>query len=221
MNLSPVGARRPLIKICGITTAREADYLNAAMPDYAGFVFAPHRLQITPAQAQALRERLSPKITAVGVFVDEEIDGIIRLIGHGTIDMVQLHGSEDEDYIIRLKSLTDKPIIKAVTVRCRGDTQRYAHSCADYILFDSGQASGKTFDWDLIGENCRKINIGTANLENCRKFFLAGGLNIENILPAIEKTAPYAVDISSGVETNGQKDEKKIIELIRRIRNEQ
>ena len=106
-----------------------------------------------------------------------------------------------------LRVLTDKPVIKAVTVLKKGDAQRWADSGADYLLLDNKSGgTGRRFDWDLIGE----MN---------RPYFLAGGLNIENIEEAIQRNAPFAVDISSGVETNGFKDAEKINEIIKKVRN--
>ena len=199
---------RPKVKICGLTRQCEIDAVNAAKPDYIGFVFALSRLRISASQAGSLREKLSPQIVAVGVFVNEDIEKIIPLTESGIIDAVQLHGNETEEYIMALKSLTDKPVIKAIPVLKNGDVQKWSGSCADYILLDGkGGATGKPFDWDLIG----KVS---------RQFFLAGGLNARNIQSAIEKTCPYAVDISTGAETNGIKDKEKIAEILRRVKGE-
>ena len=199
---------RPLIKICGLTRQCDIDAVNIALPNYVGFVFADSRLKIDTHQASEMRKRLSLNIIPVGVFVNETIENIMSIIRNGIIDVVQLHGDENEDYIKTLKSLTDKPVVKAVPVLKIGDVQQGSNTCADYILLDNkGGATGKSFDWTLIGE----VN---------RKFFLAGGLNIENINLAIEKIKPYAVDISTGVETNKLKDKEKIINLVRKIRNE-
>ena len=199
---------RPLIKICGLTRQCDIDAVNAARPDYIGFVFAESRLKIDAYQADDLKKRLSPDIAPVGVFVNDTIENIISLIRSGIIDVAQLHGDETEEYIKTLKSLTDKPIIKAVPVLKAGDAQKRLNTCADYILLDNkGGATGKPFDWNLVGELPRK-------------FFLAGGLNASNIKSAIEKVKPYAVDISTGVETNNTKDKEKIIAIVRRIRDE-
>ena len=185
----------------------DIDAVNLAKPEYIGFVFADSRLKVSPSQAGELKKRLSPDITPIGVFVNETAQNIISLIHSGMIDAVQLHGDESEEYIKILKSLTDKPVIKAVPVLEAGDVQKWASTCADYILLDNkGGATGKPFDWNLIGDVSRK-------------FFLAGGLNVMNIRCAIEKANPYAVDISTGVETNGVKDAEKITAIVRRIRN--
>ena len=196
------------VKICGLMREQDIDAVNAARPNYIGFVFAKHRLQVTPSHASALRKRLSPGIIPVGVFVDEPIENIAALVNSGTIDMVQLHGSETEEYIQALKRQTAAPVIKAVAMHRPGDAQKWQHTRADYILLDSGSgATGKTFDWDLIGDG----------FNNKREFFLAGGLNALNIRDAIQKAAPFAVDISTGAETNGVKDPDKIAELIQLV----
>jgi len=194
------------IKICGLMRDVDIDAVNLAKPEYIGFVFAKSRLAIRASQADKLRQRLSLGIIPVGVFVNDTIENIVTLVRNGIIDVVQLHGDETEEYVQRLKSVMKKPVIKAVSVVKAGDVQKWLGTCADYILLDNkGGATGKPFDWNLIGE----IN---------RKFILAGGLNIQNVMPAIEKLDPYAVDISTGVETNGSKDPEKIQEIIRRIR---
>ena len=195
------------VKICGLSRHNDIDAVNNEKPDYIGFIFAGSRRRISPQQALELRKKLSPDIIPVGVFVDEMIENIISLVQDDVIDIIQLHGFEDEEYISRLKELTDKPVIKAIAVQKEGDMQRWAASSADYLLVDNIVAgSGQIFNWDLIG----KIN---------KPFFLAGGLNIENIIEAITKTKPFAVDVSTGVETDGFKDHAKIREFIRRARN--
>jgi indole-3-glycerol phosphate synthase/phosphoribosylanthranilate isomerase len=183
------------VKICGLTRPKDIDAVNTALPDYAGFVFAEHRLRITERTAIMLKERLDPRIKAVGVFISETIENITSL--GDTIDMIQLHGNENEEYIKKLKSLTDKPIIKA---------HGYAESSADYLLFDSDKpASGKAFDWNLIPKTSKP-------------FFLAGGLCVDNIAEAIRCVRPFAVDVSSGMETDGVKDPDKIFEFVRMVR---
>jgi len=197
----------PKIKICGLLRPCDIDAVNFAKPDYIGFVFAESRLKITTFQAEKLRKNLSRDIIPVGVFVNEPINNIISIVQSGIIDIIQLHGDETEQYIARLKSLTDAVIIKAVAVIEAGDVQKWENSCVNYLLLDSkGGATGQLFDWNLIGEIQKR-------------FFLAGGLNIENIHSAIQKTSPFAVDMSSSVETNGLKDEEKIKAIISKIRN--
>lgn len=194
------------IKICGLTRPCDIEAANEAGPEYIGFVFADSRRRITPAQALELRKALSPGIIPVGVFVNEAPDHIAALIRNGVIDVIQLHGNETEGDIAKLKTLTGKPVIKAVPVRRAGDAQKWRDSRADYLLLDHrGGGTGQCFDWDLIGETSKP-------------FFLAGGLNKKNIGEAVRKTNPFAVDVSSGVETDGSKDREKIKQVITIVR---
>jgi phosphoribosylanthranilate isomerase len=156
------------VKICGLSKPCDIEAVNEYKPDFIGFVLAENsRRKITPNQALRLREKLDPYIVPVGVFVDETIESIIAVSQSGAIDIIQLHGSESENYIQRLKALTDKPVIKAVAVQNRGDVQKWDNTIADFLLLDSqGGGSGKSFDWDLIGEVSKP-------------YFLAGGLGPE------------------------------------------
>ena len=183
------------IKICGLFRECDIDYVNEALPDYAGFVFAESKRKVTENQAFALSRRLDSSIKAVGVFVDHDISFIRNLLERGIIDIVQLHGHENDEYI----SAIDAPVIKAARI---GEKYDYP---ADYLLFDSPVAgSGKTFDWSLIPKTEKP-------------FFLAGGINIGNITEAM-KLNPYAIDVSSGVETDGAKDRGKILEIVKIMR---
>jgi phosphoribosylanthranilate isomerase len=195
------------LKICGLF--REEDILSANMtlPDYAGFVFAKSRRQVTREKAKELKRLLSPSIEAVGVFVSEDIDRIIEIINDGTISIVQLHGDEDDEYIRRLKARIDAVIIKAVKPENREDVRNAEKSSADFLLFDSGAGTGRVFDWSLL-EGVQ------------RDYFLAGGLNKENVEEAINVLHPFAVDLSSGVETDGFKDLEKMKEIRRLVKNE-
>ena len=200
----------PKIKICGLTLPSHIEAVNAYKPDYIGFVFAPSRRRVSPDVALKLRESLSPDIVPAGVFVDENPDEILALVSSGTIEIIQLHGDEDEKYIEALKSRTNKPIIKAQAVTKTEDIQRWANSAAEYLLLDyKGGGTGQTFDWNLVGDSVGK------------PYFLAGGLHSTNVGEALKtlKTPPYAVDVSSGVETQGQKDPVKIRHFIEVIRN--
>jgi tryptophan synthase beta chain len=185
----------------------DIDAVNVSRPDYIGFVFAESKRRVTRTQAIELRKSLAPGIVPVGVFVNESPNTIVSLIGLGIIDAVQLHGTEDEAYIKMLRSMCDKPIIKAVSMDNPKDIQRYENSDADYLLLDNGAGgTGQSFDWDLI-EKIRK------------PFFLAGGLNANNVEEAIERIGPFAVDISSGAEgENGLKDGEKIRTIVKMIR---
>ena len=182
------------IKFCGMKTLYDIYAVNEIFPDYVGFVFAPEsKRSITPAQAEKFRAALSKKILAVGVFVDEDYQTVAHLLNEGIIDMAQLHGDEPDSYIQILSGLTNKPIIKTFDEE---NIELADYSRADFVLLDAGRGSGKTFDW-------RKINLR-------RKYFLAGGLNVENVAEAIELLKPFAVDVSSGIETNGRKDFEKM-----------
>ena len=194
------------IKICGLTRPQDIAAVNAAMPDYIGFVFAPSRRQISPSQAAALRAELARGITPVGVFVDAAADHVLELVRLGIIDAIQLHGAEDEAYIRHLKSLTAAPIIKAIPVQKTGDVQKWQATAADYLLLDNKSGgTGQAFNWELIGKTTKP-------------YFLAGGLDPANISEALAKTTPHAVDTSSGVETDGLKDPEKIHDFITQAR---
>lgn len=189
------------IKFCGLKTLDDISFANEIFPEYVGFVFAPKsKRYVTPAQAEKLRATLSKKILAVGVFVNEDFKTVAELLNAGIIDAAQLHGSEDDDYIKNLRSRTNKLIIKAFKVHA-------AESLADFILIDAGAGDGKVFDWSLV-KNLR------------REYFLAGGLTPENVGDAIKLLKPYAVDVSSGIETDGRKDFNKMIAFAEAVRND-
>ena len=192
------------IKICGLKKLEDIEIANRYRPDYIGFVFAQSKRQVTHDLARRLKDNLDPDITAVGVFVDSPAEEILELYDDGTIDMVQLHGSESEEFILNLKEKTNckLKIIKAIEMYDGIDITEYDNSKADYLLFDSGRGSGKTFDWNLIRKNLKK------------DFFIAGGLTSQNINEAIDQFNPYAVDLSSSLEVNGFKDENKIREIM-------
>jgi len=192
------------IKICGIRRLVDIEIANRYQPDYIGFVFAESKRQVTHNLARTLKENLDPNITAVGVFVDAPADEILKLYGDEIIDMVQLHGSESEEFILNLKEKTNHElkVIKAIEMYDGIDITEYDDSKADYLLFDSGKGSGKTFDWNLIRKDLKK------------EFFIAGGLTSQNIKDAINEFNPYAVDLSSSLEVNGFKDENKIREIM-------
>jgi len=203
------------IKICGLFRDEDIDFVNEARPDYAGFVFAKSPRQVSTALARFLRFRIAEDITPVGVFVNAPIPMITELYQNGVISMAQLHGDEDESYITQLKkqSVTSirqtqvQPIKVIKTIIYTNIKPKVPlPNSADYILLDSGAGSGKTFDW-------KKFQV----LSTKRPWFLAGGLNINNIDKAMELN-PFAVDVSSGVETDGVKDRKKMIELVRAVR---
>ena len=194
---------------------------NKYKPDYIGFVFAESPRKVSYDQARELSGLLSEDIVPVGVFVNEHMKLIVDLFKEGIIEMAQLHGDEDENYIknLKAKSLEETgreiPVVNAMEINAE-DTDynkrlfEWRDSTADYFILDSGKGSGKNFDWDLIDK-------GNEFFKN--SIFLAGGLNSENISSAIEEFNPFAVDLSSSVETNGFKDEKKIKEIVEIIEN--
>ena len=187
------------IKLCGLSRPCDIEAANQLTPDFIGFVFAKKsRRYVAPEQAKALREALNPAIRAVGVFVREEPEIVAGLLNDGIIDLAQLHGGEDEAYIARLRALTDRPIIQAFRIEAPADLDRARASKADYILLDNGAGgTGAAFDWSLL----RGFD---------RPYFLAGGLGPGNVAEAIAALHPYAVDVSSGIETDGHKDISKM-----------
>ncbi len=197
------------VKICGLSREEDVQYANELLPDYIGFVFAKKSIRyVRPETARCLKNGLDCKIGAVGVFVNATIEQICSLIENGTIDTIQLHGGEDNGYINELKQRTGAPIIKAFGISSQEDINIASKSVADYVLLDSGSGgTGKVFDWAMISN----FNRG---------FFLAGGLSPENVDMAIKDYKPFAVDISSGVETGGYKDYEKMKEFIERVRRD-
>lgn len=194
------------IKICGLFRNQDIEYANIAEPDYIGFVFAESRRKVTPEKASELKKFLNLDIKSVGVFVNQNKILIAELVRNKIIDIIQLHGNEDNAYISELRELTgDTPIIKAVSVKSTEDILKSAEYISDFILLDNGKGgTGEKFDWNLIEKNHR--------------IFLAGGVNPDNISEAI-KLNPYCIDVSSGAETNGLKDKDKMIQLVRAVRN--
>ena len=198
----------PKIKICGIKRLEDIGIVNKYKPDYIGFVFAESKRMVTRDLAYRLKQDLDADIIAVGVFVDSPVEEIVELFEGGIIEMAQLHGSESEQYIQNLKQKTDDElkIINAIEISKETDLSKFDNSQSDYLLFDSGKGSGKTFDWNLIKKDIKK------------EFFLAGGLSSSNVMEAIEQFNPYAIDLSSSLETDGVKDENKIKEIMELIR---
>ena len=228
------------IKMCGLMRQGDISVANAIRPDYIGFVFAKKsRRYVTPELAAELKAKLNPEIKAVGVFVDAPASEVAGLLQKGIIDIAQLHGSEDEMYAATLRELTGKPVIKAFRLGTEEEKQKKAcpgaeeakkqtgnaadYSCstetpetdemlqeashfpADSVLLDSGAGTGMVLNWNLIGA-----------FE--RPYFLAGGLNPENVKDAICKLHPYAVDVSSGIETDGVKDPEKMMAFAKAVR---
>lgn len=198
------------IKICGLRRLRDIEAVNAGRPDFAGFVVEVpgSRRSVDKRELRELAGRLKEGILSVGVFVNAPPELVAELLEEGTLDLAQLHGQEDEIYMAELRRLTEKPLIQAFSIQTGQDAEQALESRADYLLLDQGRGgTGQTFDWSLLPE----IN---------RPFFLAGGLGEENLERAIRQVRPWAVDLSSSLETDGQKDPEKIlraVDLVRRL----
>lgn len=187
------------IKICGLCRGEDIDFVNKSRPDYIGFIinFPKSHRSITLGKATELKGKLAPEIKAVGVFVNSPVAEIQRFCAENIIDLIQLHGHEDERYIESLKFFTDKPIIQSFIVKSKFDIEKARASSAEHILLDGGRGEGLDFPYDLI----KGID---------RPFFLAGGLTPRKIPNAIKETGAFALDISSGVECDKKKDFEKI-----------
>lgn len=195
------------VKICGLTRLEDILAVNQYKPDYVGFVFAKSRRKVNAEQAKLLIENLDKGILPIGVFVDEMPEKVSQIAKECHLKGIQLHGNEDNIYIGTLKKeLQNILIIKAVKVKDEASIMMANESKAHYILFDSlSGGSGLPFDWELIKDFKKD-------------YFLAGGLHPENINSALVKLNPFTVDVSSGVETNGLKDESKIKDFILRVK---
>ena len=194
----------PKIKICGLSRPEDITYINEAKPDYCGFIIdvPKSRRNVSISKVRELVQNLESQICPVGVFVNKDCGEVVQLLNEGTIQIAQLHGQEDEDYIRRIQRNTRHQVIKAFSVKTTQDIELALQSPADYILLDQGSGgTGKTFDWSLIPEITRP-------------FFLAGGLGPDNLEQAVRTIRPYAVDLSSSVETDGVKDRSKIVEAV-------
>ncbi|MDR3172706.1 MAG: phosphoribosylanthranilate isomerase [Treponema sp.] len=214
------------IKICGLFREEDIGYANEADPDFIGFVFAPSPRRVGPEQAARLRSRLAAGIVPVGVFVRAPVEEIVRLYREGLFDMAQLHGGEDGAYIGRLRELSagtgrgPVPVIKALRVEGAADLEPWRDISAvpeegtpDYLLLDRGGGTGQSFDWNLLGAGERAGGLPVFS----RPWFLAGGLSADSLDRALAY-CPFALDVSSGAETGGVKNRKKMIELTERVR---
>lgn len=196
--------QRTKIKICGLKRQEDITYVNEAKPDYCGFIieFPKSSRNVTGDQVRILIAELDKNIIPVGVFVNAAPERVEELLLDGTIRIAQLHGQEDDDYIRRIQKNTGSQVIKAFSVKAAQDIELALKSPADYILLDQGGGgTGQTFDWSLIPEIKKP-------------FFLAGGLGADNLEQAVDTIRPYAVDLSSSVETDGVKDRSKILEAV-------
>ena len=201
----------PKVKMCGISKVETIPAVVEAKPDYMGLVFAPSKRQVTVEQAKILIEELHKQcinhydtkvVKTVGVFVNETLDNLVRIVDTANLDAVQLHGDEDEAFIQSLKERTNVEIWKAVQIRSAADVEKWIDSSADILLFDAYHkdergGTGEVFDWSSLDA-----------FE--RPFMLAGGIDSTNVARAIRTVRPYGIDISSGIETNGVKDDEKI-----------
>lgn len=197
------------IKLCGMFRDCDINYANEAKPDYVGVIldFPKSHRNIDAETARRLRSRLDTGIKAVGVFVNSPETTCAEYANCGIIDVIQLHGDEDADFIRRLRELTSAPIIKAAKIRTPEDIGRVQALGADYVLLDNGTGTGEMFDHSLLD-----------GAEIRQPFFLAGGLTPENLRQAAESVRPYCVDLSSGVETDRLKNREKMLEAVRVIR---
>ena len=201
----------PKVKMCGISKVETIPAIVDAKPDYMGLVFAPSKRQVTVEQAKILIEELHKQcinhydikvVKTVGVFVNETLDNLVRIADTANLDAVQLHGDEDEAFIQSLKERINVEVWKAVQIRSAADAEKWIDSSADMLLFDAYHkdergGTGEVFDWSSLD-----------TFE--RPFMLAGGIDSTNVARAIRTVRPYGIDISSGIETNGVKDDEKI-----------
>ena len=208
----------PKVKMCGISKVETIPAIVDAKPDYMGLVFAPSKRQVTVDQAKILVEELhrgyakkygsdtehdkNGTIKTVGVFVNETVENLVTIANEANLDAVQLHGDEDEAFIQSLKERTNVEVWKAIQIRSAADVEKWIDSSADMLLFDAYHkdergGTGEVFDWSSLDA-----------FE--RPFMLAGGIDSTNVARAIRTVRPYGIDISSGIETNGVKDDEKI-----------
>ncbi len=197
-----------LIKLCGMFRDEDIDAINETRPDFVGFVidFPKSHRSVSAERAAELAGRVASGIARVGVFVNEPVEVVASLCRMGAIDVVQLHGSEDAEYLARLRPQVDATVVQAFRIRTKGDVAAAQTSEADYVLLDSGQGTGQAFDWSLL----QGIQ---------RPFMLAGGLGPNNVTDAIRAVRPWAVDMSSGIETSGKKDPQKMRAAVAAVRS--
>ncbi|MGI6069612.1 MAG: phosphoribosylanthranilate isomerase [Blautia sp.] len=199
------------IKICGLRRIEDVEMVNRYLPEYAGFVFAPSSRQVTAEEAGILKKALVPEIQSVGVFVDAPFAEIVEICKRGIIDVVQLHGHEDADTIRAVKEATGKTVIKAVRVQNKEQVEAAQKLPCDFLLLDTfrpGAAGGTGEDFDL--SILPKLG---------KPFFLAGGLRPENVRAKMDRCCPYGVDVSSGVEQGGWKEEMLIRQFVQEVRS--
>ena len=213
----------PKVKICGLKTLEDVEIVNKYLPEYVGFVFAPTKRFVTDEQALMMKQALAPQIQAVGVFVNEPIEHVLSLCSRGIIDVIQLHGDETSEYITEIKNRTDTPVIKAVRVQSSEQVSSMVTPLAEYMLFDTYKkdaygGSGECFPLEILQKSLKKLENQGVSIQ---PFFLAGGLTPGNIEEVLGTQDCYCIDVSTGVETDGHKDEAKVRELIEKIRRYQ
>ena len=197
----------PKIKICGLFREQDIEFANEAKPDFTGFIFAEKsRRFVSAKQAENLRKNLAKEIIPVGVFINAKIDDIISLQKNGIIDIIQLHGNEPDEYIKKLKTKCEAKIIQALNLT--NNSQLSTMQLCNYTLLDAPTpGSGHAFNWECL-----------QGMDLSKNVFLAGGVNLQNIKEAL-KLNPFAVDVSSGAETDGVKDREKVLKLVEAVKS--
>ena len=198
------------IKLCGMFRDEDADAVSAVRPDLCGFVYGfpkSHR-NVDLATLARLRSRVDEQVVSTMVVVDLAATEVADAANHALVDVVQLHGHEDDAYIAKLRSRFSGPIIQAFCIRSEKDVERALASDADMVLLDAGQGSGKVFDWSLI-----------ERFSTRRPYILAGGLTPENVGEAVHALRPWGVDMSSGVETDRRKDRRLMAAAVAAVRS--
>lgn len=204
------------VKICGLKRIEDIDYVNELLPDYIGFVFAGSKRKVNIGLAKELSNKLKPAIKKVGVFVNEDVQKVKEISREVKLDILQFHGEENENYFRQFENIEIWKS-EAIEIGSKHIAENFIEKINNYsvaaVVLDSsikGQTggTGKAFDWNIINK-----------LELDKKLILAGGLNIENVEMAVKLVKPYAVDVSSGVETEGVKDFNKIKKFIEKVRN--
>ncbi len=203
-----------MLKICGLRRSEDIEYVNKYLPDYIGFIFAESKRKVSVEEVNLLKKELNSKIKTVGVFVNEKIENIIKIVEKTNLDIVQIHGDETPEYVMKIKERTGDSlkIWKAIRVKNDDSVSIMSEYNVDAFVLDafvenSYGGVGKTFDWN-IALKAKKYG----------KIFIAGGLNTANVGELIKKVEPYGVDVSSGIETNGFKDKVKISEFVKKVR---
>ena len=203
---------RVRVKLCGMSRAEDVAATNAVSPDLCGFVclFPRSHRNVRAEELPALASQVADHVLTTMVIVDQPPELAVRIADVAGIDVIQLHGHEDATYVRALRAAFDGPIVQAFRIRAATDVERALASPADMVLLDAGQGSGVTFDWSLVE------GLGTR-----RPYILAGGLTPENVREAISELRPWGVDMSSGIETDGRKDPKKMAAAVAAVRSVQ